>query len=282
MKNCTNFLVITNEIKDVDLKWSRYVESAICDKGCKATLHVGLEQFDIFEASDEVDAIIVMGGDGTMLRVAHLLDGLKIPVIGVNLGTVGFLTEVVTSEIDSMLDRLISGDYQIEERMMLSGTVYNAEHKDGVTINALNDIVLSRKDSLRLIAVRIDANDKLFDTSEADGIILSTPTGSTGYNLSAGGPIVQPDARLMVMTPVSPYSLSRRSVVFGSDDKITLKLMEKRKDAPGNGMVSFDGADNIELCVGDRVDIETSDKTFSIIKLDDASVYDILRKKLGG
>ena len=275
-----SFLIIANETKDIGFKWSKYILDKVNSCGGSATLQEGMDSLPSGDISVEFDAIIVMGGDGTMLRVAHLLNGQEIPVIGVNLGTVGFLTEVVVAEIDAMLDRLFNNDFVIEDRMMLSGNVKNS---DGSTkLDALNDIVLSRENSLRMNAVRIYVNNKEFDTMEGDGILISTPTGSTGYNLSAGGPIVQPDARLMVMTPISPYSLSRRSVIFGADDIITLELLEKRKDTENVGLVSFDGAENLTMQVGDKVEITVSDKIFKLIKLEEASVYEILRKKIGG
>ncbi len=227
-----------------------------------------------------IHCVIVMGGDGTMLRVAQALKGNTVPVIGVNLGVVGFMTEVVVSEIDSMIDRLLSGDYMIEDRMMLSGKVISKNNTKINTVDALNDIVLARENSLRLIAVRIEVNDKYFDTIEADGIIISTPTGSTSYNLSAGGPVVQPDAKLMVMTPISPYSMSKRSVVFGADDRITLELVEKRKDSENIGLVSFDGANNFHMELGDKVEIGASENIFRLVKFDEASVYEILKKKI--
>lgn len=275
-----SFLIIANETKDIGFKWSKYILDKVNSCGGTATLQEGMDSLPSGDICAEFDAIIVMGGDGTMLRVAHFLNGQEIPVIGVNLGTVGFLTEVVVAEIDAMLDRLFNNDFVIEDRMMLSGNVKNS---DGSTkLDALNDIVLSRENSLRMNAVRIYVNNKEFDTMEGDGILISTPTGSTGYNLSAGGPIVQPDARLMVMTPISPYSLSRRSVIFGADDIITLELLEKRKDTENVGLVSFDGAENLTMQVGDKVEITVSDKIFKLIKLDEASVYEILRKKIGG
>lgn len=278
----SNYLIIANETKDTGLKWSRYTLDRLHERGLSASLEICVD-----EAGNEVgidldlgavDIIIVMGGDGTMLRVAQLIGGSSVPVIGVNLGVVGFMTEVVVSEIDHMIDRLVAGDYVIEDRMMLSGTVHSQSGE--YYLDALNDIVLARENTLRLIAVGINVNDRYFDTIEADGIIVSTPTGSTSYNLSAGGPIVQPDARLMVMTPISPYSLSKRSVVFGANDKITLKLLEKRRDSDNSGMVSFDGADNFAFEVGDTVDITASDSILRLIKLDEASVYEILRKKV--
>ena len=281
------FLIIANDTKDVDLKWSHYAEKIISEKGCESDLCIGVTDSRLPAAFDGKDVIIVMGGDGTMLGVSHVLGGREIPVIGVNLGTVGFLTEVVVSEIDTMIEKLINGDYEIEYRMMLKGAVIRKEFdssedadKDN-SLHALNEVVLARENALKLIAVQINVNGKYFDTCEADGILLSTPTGSTGYNLSAGGPIAMPDARMIVMTPISPYSLSRRSVIFGKNDKITFELLEKRKEGPNTALVSFDGADSISLRVGDKVDIGLSERRLLLIKMEEISVYDKLRKKLG-
>ncbi|MBO4864459.1 MAG: NAD(+)/NADH kinase [Eubacterium sp.] len=285
-------MIITNEIKDPELRWSNMALKLITDKGYKAELHAGLQSEGLEQCFEDTDVIMVMGGDGTMLRVSHALNGRNIPVIGINLGTVGFLTEATVAELDEVIDRLAAGDYAVEDRMMLQGTVRrNAPGKSGdssadiedISIShALNDIVLARESALRLIAVEIYVNGIHFDTCEADGIIVSTPTGSTGYNLSAGGPIVKGDAKLMVMTPISPYSLSLRSVIFGAEDKIEIRLIKKRQDALSSGLVSFDGAETFHMEVGSSVEIVPSSHTFSVVKLDNVSVYEILRKKLGG
>ena len=275
------FLIIANETKDVGLKWSHYTEKVISEKGGESKLGIGVGDPSLTDSFDKADVIIVMGGDGTMLGVAHVLSGREIPVIGVNLGTVGFLTEIIVSEIDTMIDRLMAGDYETEYRMMLTGHVISSSgERAGESLHALNEIVLARENALKLIGVRILVNGKYFDTCEADGIILSTPTGSTGYNLSAGGPIVMSDARMIVMTPISPYSLSRRSVIFGKNDKITLELLEKRKEGPNTALVSFDGADNISLMVGDKVEVGLSERRLLLIKMEEISMYDKLRKKL--
>ena len=323
MKKFRRFLIIANETKDIDLKWSKHIEALIKSRldiddslavsqlpDEKENESEGKAYFCLVSGSnvdalieklevefERVDVVIVMGGDGTMLRVSHALGGRDIPVIGVNLGTVGFLTEVAVENIDSMVDRLISGDYEIEERMMLDGHIVKRtadqplnKNSDGsassekqekdICLRALNEVVFARENNLRLIAVKIFVNGRYFDTCEADGILVATPTGSTGYNLSAGGPIVKPDARLMVLTPISPFSLSRRSVIFGADDKITMELLEKRQDAPNTAMVTSDGADNISMTVGDRVEIEVSDSKLSLIRLTHTGMFDNLRRKL--
>ncbi|MCR5213653.1 MAG: NAD(+)/NADH kinase [Eubacterium sp.] len=277
MKECKNFLLVVNEVKDADLKYSHMTEESIKKHGGTSSLVVGLDPEKIKNAASGVDAVIVLGGDGTILGLARAMVEIQgVPVIGINLGTVGFMAEVVVSEIDMMLDRLTKGDYWLEERMMICGKAGDK------TYHALNDIVVAREDALRIIAVKIYVNGDYFDTTEADGIIISTPTGSTGYNLSAGGPIVKPDAKLLLMTPISPYSMSRRSIVFGMDDKIRLELLEKRKDIENKAIIAYDGAISIPMKVGDTVDIGVSEHTFSIIRLDKSSVYDIIRRKIGG
>ena len=273
MKKCNSFVIVSNELKDVGFAYSRQAGELITKKGRKVKFHEGINKEPDADLFDDADAVIVMGGDGTMLRVSHLLKGKNIPVIGINLGKVGFLTEAVADEMENVIDRLIAGDYKVEQRIMLKGRVIQ---------NSVNDIVLARKSALRLITVEIYVNGNYFDTCEADGIMVSTPTGSTGYNLSAGGPIVKGDARLMVLTPISPFSLSRRSVIFGAEDVITMKILKKREDALSSGLCSFDGADNYDMEVGSSVEIRVSSHTFSVIKLDDASLYEILRQKIGG
>ncbi len=284
MEGFKNFLILANESKDTDLVYSHKVEKCLQDRGMTARVLVGGNYVDIGHINKEelsgVDCVIVMGGDGTMLQASHLLTGSDIPMIGVNLGTVGFLTEVITDEISEMVEKLISGDFFIEERMMLESTVYRNNEVACENVHALNDVVLARQTYLKLIAVKIYLNGRLFDTCEADGIILSTPTGSTGYNLSAGGPIVTPDARLIVLTPISPYSHSRHSVVFGADDKISLEFVAKRKDGDYAGIVSFDGFDDYQISPGDHIDVTSSTDTLKLIRFSTSSVYEVLKKKL--
>ena len=229
---------------------------------------------------DSADCVIVLGGDGTLLRASHSAGSANIPMIGVNLGTTGFLTELESSAMESMLDRLLAGDYSVEKRMLLQGRIIRKNGKKENDFTSLNDIVVIREGVLRLIAIRIYVNDVFFDTYEADGIILSTPTGSTGYNLSAGGPIVSPGARLIVMTPVSPHSLSKKSIVFDAGDRIRITLEEKRKTQTNEAIVSFDGYMNYEISVGDEVEICAAEQVLPLIRLEEHSFYEVLGRKL--
>ena len=286
MKKCDKFLIIVNDLKDTGFEISGKLENYIKSQGKQVSVtRVGSydEECEITEEMiSGVDMVIVMGGDGTMLRVSHLLENHDVPMIGVNLGTVGFLTEVTTHDMNRMVDRMIAGDYKIEDRMMLSGTVRRGDEIIAEDLNAINDAVLARESMLKLIAFKIYLNGHFFDECEADGVIIATPTGSTGYNLSAGGPIVNPGASLLVMTPVSPYSLSMRSVIFGAEDEISLELVDKRKNGQNKGLLSFDGFKNIKMNIGDIATIKASDKSMKLARLDNSSVYEILRKKLGG
>ena len=282
-----HFLLFSNVNKDPDQEVTGRLQKIIESKG--STSYVVMEGE---EASEEplsaevlfrVDIVIVLGGDGTLLRASHAIGESKIPMIGVNLGTTGFLTEVETGAMEEMVDSLLAGKYTVERRMRLAGAIRRKTPGSGQIekFSALNDIVVIREGVLRLIAIRIYVNGVFFDSFEADGVILSTPTGSTGYNLSAGGPIVSPQARRMVMTPVSPHSLSKKSIVFDAKDEIRIVLTEKRKTQKNEAIVSFDGYMNYEIAVEDEVEIHASDIPLHLIRLKKYCFYDVLSRKLG-
>ena len=277
MKKLKNFLLYTNINKDRELEVANDVKSRISLRG--GTAHICCnEDIDLAAKEkgidlDSLDASIVLGGDGTLLRAAHTVGERYIPMIGVNLGTVGFLTEVDLPKVDEMVCRLMNGDYTIEKRMMLDGRVNDSN------FTSLNDVVVARQGALRLLAFKIFVNDVFFDTYEADGIIVSTPTGSTGYNLSAGGPIVSPKASLILVTPVAPHSLSKKSVVFSAEDSIRIELVEKRKTQVNEALVSFDGFKNFEIGVNDKIEIRRSLNELELIKLDEESFYEVISRK---
>ncbi len=174
------------------------------------------------------------------------------------------------------MDRLISDEFTIERRMMIEGRVNDKSY------HSLNDVVITRAGFSRVIGLKVYVNNQLLDTYEADGVIVATPTGSTGYNMSAGGPIISPKSKAIVVTPISPHSLTAKSVVFHSGDEIMVEVTKKRKTQETEAIVSFDGENNIELSAGDKVTVRLSSREISLIKMYDVNFYGVLRDKIGG
>ncbi len=280
-----NFIIFTNTDKDPGYELSNKIVDYLVAHDAKAMI-ITEQVRESFQQKDanvlpkellsDVDAAIVLGGDGTMLRAARDLGGSPTPLVGINLGTLGFLTEIEVSNVYQALDRLLIDDYFVEKRMMIEGAV------NGDTYHALNDIVISRAGFSRIIGLNIYVNDELLETYEADGVIVATPTGSTGYNLSAGGPIISPKSKAIVVTPISPHSLMAKSVVFDSTDEVRIEIVKKRKTQDTEAIVSFDGSDNAGLSAGDSVTAKMSSREITLIKMYDVNFYKILRDKIGG
>ena len=280
-----NFIIFTNTDKDPGYELSNKIVDYLVAHDAKAMI-ITEQVRESFQQKDanvlpkellsDVDAAIVLGGDGTMLRAARDLGGSPTPLVGINLGTLGFLTEIEVSNVYQALDRLLIDDYFVEKRMMIEGAV------NGDTYHALNDIVISRAGFSRIIGLNIYVNDELLETYEAEGVIVATPTGSTGYNLSAGGPIISPKSKAIVVTPISPHSLMAKSVVFDSTDEVRIEIVKKRKTQDTEAIVSFDGSDNAGLSAGDSVTAKMSSREITLIKMYDVNFYKILRDKIGG
>lgn len=279
-----NFLVITNISKDPKLKiGNQILEYAKEHNDINISL-AEVERLDgkyKFTNPDNVDekieCVITVGGDGTLLQAARDLFEINVPFIGINRGTLGYLSEVRPDQIEFMMDKLADDDYTIEKRMMIEGEI----HKKGesfVTSISLNDIVISRIAGMLNVSVLV--NKKFLTTYPADGVIISTPTGSTAYNLSAGGPIVDPQAEIIVITPMYPHTLNTRSVILSTKDEITIKINEIRGSSDKCG-ISFDGDLRIELSAGDKVKIRKSNDYTKIIKLSDQSFIEVLNEKMG-
>ena len=275
------FLIVANTDKDINLKLSQDIVAYINEKGATAMVVSDMQQHYNGttikpEYMEGVEAVIVLGGDGTMLRAAHSIGTYEVPLMGINLGTLGFLTEVEESNAYKAIDRLLVDDYGIEKRLMIEGCTGET------SFSCLNDVVITRAGFSRIIGLNIYVNEQLLDTYEADGVIVATPTGSTGYNLSAGGPIISPKSKAVVVTPISPHSLTSKSVVFDSSDRIRIEVVKKRRTQETEAIVSFDGADNIELSAGESVEVTCSKREISLIKMYDVSFYSVLREKIGG
>lgn len=273
--NLKNFCVYTNAHKDKNLEMTRRVCRFLEERGMQYSVRTR----ENGEPLPDADCILVLGGDGTMLKAARDMDSRKrIPLLGINLGTLGYLTEAEPDSVEAALMRLLSGDYELESRMMLNGTVYRNGEKI-LEEWALNDIVIGRSGIQQVMDFCVYVNGKLLHKYLADGIIVTTPTGSTGYNLSAGGPIVEPAAKLLVLTPICPHTMNQRSVVLSSEDEVVIEVPAGREGRVQSAAVNFDGY-AVELQTGDAVRIVRSERTTEFVKLSKAGFLEILHKKM--
>lgn len=270
------FLILTNSEKDPNMELTNRISDCLKKRGCECFIQTAVHK-GRFEISEDIpsdcDSAIVLGGDGTMIQAADVIKGRK-PIIGVNLGTLGFLQEVEASDIEEMVDRLTSDDFQIEKRMMLSGCKYDESKSENHI--ALNDIVITRKGSLKILYLNIYVNGQKLSNYKADGIVISTPTGSTAYNLSAGGPIVEPSAEAILITPICPHNLGARSIVLSPNDTIRVEVLSGR----GEAEASFDGGAEIELSDGASIEISKAGIYTEIIKLGKESFVEVISRKM--
>ena len=283
--NMKHFLIITNLFKDKNLKLTNAIKEYIEKKGgsCQCFTSTG---DDAKHAAPEADAIaqetecvLVLGGDGTLIRAASKLVEQNIALIGVNLGTLGYLCELEESNVFAAVDELMEEHYTVEDRMMLCGYGIKQSERTERKV-ALNDIVIHRTGALSVVNLIVSVNGEYLNTFRADGIIISTPTGSTGYNMSAGGPIVDPKASMILITPINAHNLNSRSIVIGAEDEVMIEIGERRSQKDETVEVSFDGDNAVGLEVGDKFLIRKADSTTRICKLNNMSFLEILRKKM--
>ena len=281
------FYIITNRDKDQNLRFTEEIVRYLKEHGKKCQVQQAERRVegeyhytDPALIPEDTQCILVLGGDGTLLQAARDVVHREIPMLGINLGTLGFLAEIDKTSIYTALDKLFADDYEIEERMMLTGTVWRGDKITGQDV-ALNDIVISRVGPpLRVIGFNNYVNDGYLNSYNADGIIIATPTGSTGYSLSCGGPIISPNAAMTVMTPIAPHTLNTRSVIFPEDDVITVELGEGRRQIQENGLASFDGDVEVPMSTGDRIVIKKASVSVKILKLNHLSFVEVLRQKM--
>lgn len=276
-----HFLIATNKDKDIDLKLTKQIQAYLKERGADSYVipDVYRTGIDWESINVPIDAAIALGGDGTILQMSRGLRERNVPVIGVNLGNLGFLAEVEKGSIPAMLDCLLNDDYRIENRMMLQGQVMH----DGEVVGdefALNDIVIGRSGFSRIISLNVYVNGRLLDNYRADGMIISTPTGSTGYNLSAGGPIINPVTELMVITPICAHAMQAKSIILDKDDKISIQIQRVRKTQLEEAFATFDGQKGIQLGSDDVVNIEVAPQYTKFLKITKDSFYDILKVKM--
>ena len=223
----------------------------------------------------EADLIVVLGGDGTLLSIARRTDA-RVPILGVNLGELGFLTEIVEHEAMEMLGRVIAGRYDLDRRMTLAATL-TRRGRLVRRFRALNDVVMTNGARARIIEFAVAVDGLPFTTYRADGMIVATPTGSTAYSLSVGGPIVEPTVQVLLLSPISPHTLSNRPVVLRPDAVVRITIGRREADA----LLTIDGQEGTRLAAGDVVEVRQGRSPVSLVRSPDRTYYDVLRSKLG-
>lgn len=283
------FYIITNSIKDPQLETTLFVKEYLESRGKSCMIQENdrkgsKSSYKYTDASlipRDVDCVLVMGGDGTLLQASRDLLEMEVPLLGINMGTLGYLAEVDQANIKPALDKLLDGDYKIVSRMMLEGEAYH-QGKMILKDSALNDIVIGRNGRLRVIDFSIYVNGEFLNSYSADGIVIATPTGSTGYSLSVGGPIVSPEASLILLSPIAAHTLNSRSIILPDDAEITIEILPRHSGMDDGAEANFDGDTSIRLACGDRVVIRKAVKRTKLIKINEISFLEVLRKKMSG
>ena len=222
--------------------------------------------------TDTVDLIIVFGGDGTLLNSARQYLDYEIPILGVNMGNVGFLTDIKTDNFEESLKEILNGSYKIEERNLVSAA-YNDNHMYG-----LNEVVIHSGAYAQLMRYRLNVNNKVVYEQRSDGLIIATPTGSTAYALSAGGPIIHPSLDVWTILPMLPQSLSSRPFIISSNENVEIELFDGPSD---NAKICVDGQDDIDLPYGVKITISKMHKTLKLVHPEDNDFFEACREKLG-
>lgn len=282
-----NFCIITNSYKDEKEKLAKSISEYIMKSGgvCVIQNNVDMNtgEFQVINSDDmpeNLECVITIGGDGTLLHAAKDLVDLDVVFIGINKGTLGFLAEISMEEIEGALDRLLKDQFNVESRMMLKGEVL----RDGEVVyqsTVLNDIVAHRGGDIAMSKYNVYVNGQLLGVYAADGMILSTPTGSTAYNLSAGGPVARPDSHMIILTPICPHTIGTRSILLSRNDEIEVEIGGSKKPGEEHRKLAFDGDGIFDLKSGDRIRISEAEVTTEIAKLDEGSFLQVIKDKLG-
>ncbi len=274
-----HFCIIANRDKDPDGCYTRELAAFLEAQGC--TVHVcapftpGEEPLREMIPAD-TQCGIVLGGDGTFLHGAKALQRKGLPVLGINLGNLGFLTAADYKGAKEALLRVVNDNYTIEERCLLE-----VEHEEIVlSESAMNDVVITRSGFSRLIHIQILVNGKEVDAYKCDGVIVSTPTGSTGYSLSAGGVVVEPNAHVFIITPICPHTLHARPLIVSYDSEITIRILQSSRSIKGEAFVTVDGDEVLQMDVSDEITVRRATNQAAIVMLGDVTFWERVRGKL--
>lgn len=223
-----------------------------------------------------MDMAISIGGDGTLLGVCRRVYEKNVPVCGVNIGTFGFLVDIELAELENKLEKILQGKYYLEERMVISGFVQSGEGGERFLGHAINDVVVTKGGAARMLQLGLTVDGFRVMDYKADGLIVSTATGSTAYSLSAGGPLVNPKIKALLLTPICPHTFNARPMVMDEDDEIKIDIAALHRDI----IVTFDGQESFHLLPGDAVIVRRAEVPAKIVKFDDKPYYQTIRTKL--
>lgn len=236
----------------------------------------GGERLSPDEFREAIELLVVLGGDGTLIHAASMIAGKPIPIFGVNMGSLGFMTEIPVSDLYERLEETLEGDYTVSERMKLDAALYRGDGPPLVTRQVLNDVVISKGALARIADLEATIDGSLVTLYKADGVIVATPTGSTAYSLSANGPIIHPSLEAVVISPICPHTLTQRPIVVPPDQVIRITL----QSANGEVFLTLDGQTGLALEPGDRVEIVRSDDRVRLVRNPKLDYFSILRAKL--
>ncbi len=276
MKKMNRFCIVANTEKDVGYEVAKQIKSYLEQHGRIARI---VSDAHAVNHQESMDLAIILGGDGTMIQAAKVLAKLDLPMIGVNLGTLGFLTEIEKPNMLAALDDVLSGRCWTQNRIALTGSAKlgNMEQTLGL---AINDFIIGKRGFGRMITTQVYVNDELVDTYVADGVLIATPTGSTAYNLSAGGPVLSPAMEGFIITPICPHSLNKRSIVVSAQDRIKVKVGQTRANIIDEATVSVDGQLLNDAQTGDTIEIYKATEKIQLVRFEETGFFQRMRNKL--
>ncbi len=274
------FVIVRDDsIETVTL--AKQIKKSVKSKGGECDYYIMGEDvhMDGLNLPDGVECILTIGGDGTMIRAAQNTFGSNIPLLGINCGHMGYLCDLDKDSVFGAIDRLLNDDYQIEKRMMLQGSV-ESEGTRNDNNRALNDIIIRSTQKQHVTRLSVYVNDKHLFAYDCDGIIISTPTGSTAYNLSAHGPIVNPETNLILLTPINPHTLNARSIILDPDDEVSVKLIPRTINVDEKAIVTFDGKHERYLRADGKLTVKRAEDVTNMVMLSSENFLYRIRNKL--
>jgi len=278
------FAVCIKDEKEKNISLARDIVKALTDLGAEAVIitEPAADSDEELVVPQGCQCILSIGGDGGMIRVAKRTFGSGIPLLGINRGHLGYLCDLDEDTVFTALDRLISDDFQVEERMMLTGGMLSSDGKlpGKDTKFALNDVVVSSENVSSVIQLKVYVNRQFLYTFNGDGMIVATPTGSTAYNLSAHGPIVNPKTEAILLTPINPHTMNSRSIVLDPGDEVMIELVARRSAGKESAVLSFDGKDRMTIIPGQQVVIQKAKEKTPMIRLSEMNFYERISRKM--